>query len=109
MTPRDSRDVLDGEHCTYGNTADTPYEYIENLGGGSHGIVDSVRCTSGLYSGKILARKEIAVGSRLEFPRIEEEIRIIKRLQHQHIIRICDSYSVPKKIAILMLPVARLI
>jgi serine/threonine protein kinase len=101
--------ALDGEHHrTYGNTAETPYEYIENLGGGSSGIVDSVRCISGPHKGKILARKEITVKLRLDFPRFEKEIRIIRRLRHQHIIRIYDSYSVPKKIAILMLPVARL-
>jgi len=84
-----------------------PFKHIRLLGHGSLGTVDEVELAK---SACRLARKSIRLaGASREFYMniVEKEVRALKRLSHQHIVRLAGTYECKPFYAILMLPVGK--
>ncbi|KAF2808464.1 kinase-like protein, partial [Mytilinidion resinicola] len=100
------------QHEDYESPRDVPYRHIDVLGNGHYGFVDEVEAKSQQADGSTAvtyARKTILVQkarSAETTRRIRNEIDIMKRLDHEHVIRIAATYTVGNRFAILMQPVA---
>ncbi|KAH0562659.1 hypothetical protein GP486_002665 [Trichoglossum hirsutum] len=95
-------------HQEYQLVTEVPFEHIRDLGQGSHGIVDEVESLPGAapLTGRF-ARKVIRApsGSRPNFRPIRDEVDIVKRLRHHHIIQVVTTYTVQWRFAIIISPV----
>ncbi|KAI9856206.1 MAG: hypothetical protein M1813_009223 [Trichoglossum hirsutum] len=96
---------------TYDEKGQIPFRHIELLGQGSFGYVDKVQGSSGPFQGQIYARKIIRMP--LHRPRreivktsIENEVKIVKTLRHNHIVHVAGTYICGTTFAIVMTPVA---
>ncbi|KAF2016793.1 kinase-like protein [Aaosphaeria arxii CBS 175.79] len=97
-------------HGHFPDTRDVPLKKIGELGKGAYGYVDRVVST---ISHREYARKLIRRGITFKRDReilraFERELSSLKRLsqQHKHIIELIGSYTDPRYVGILMLPVA---
>jgi hypothetical protein len=87
-----------GRHRHFANPMDVPLEKLEELGKGVSGYVDRVRST---VSYREYARKLIPRGRQFRHDKailrdFENELDIMKRLSHKHIVEIIGSYTDPK-------------
>jgi serine/threonine protein kinase len=73
------------------------------MGCGPYSVVDKVR---NLVTGAVIARKTITFPKSREPPSFMTEIEIMKKLDHPHIVRFVDAYTLDKSVSILMSPVA---
>jgi serine/threonine protein kinase len=80
-----------------------PYARVRALGCGPYSVVDEVR---NLATGAIFARKTITYPNQRESASFLTEIEIMKKLDHPHIVRFVDTYTLDKSVSILMSPVA---
>jgi GTPase KRas protein len=96
-------------HSQYETADQVPFLLVENLGKGSSGIVDKVAFDRGTNHPAIYARKTFKNAGRPHVYRmIQDEIGLIKRLQHSHVVSIIATYSIGTKFAIIMTPVAEM-
>ncbi|MCJ1232032.1 hypothetical protein MMC12_008713, partial [Toensbergia leucococca] len=96
------------EHQVYATKGDIPYKHIELLGHGASGYVDKVHdvvSPNAVYARKII-RMEASYRREAELAVIENEVRIIRRLRHRHVITALATYQCERDFAIIMLPVA---
>ena len=98
------------EHVTFSTDADVHFDSPENLGSGGFGSVDKVcsRLTREWYARKKMHRQSDSKKGREHQKYIEQEISILRKSSHRHLIRIGGSYTDPTCIAYLMEPLADL-
>ncbi|KAH0543036.1 hypothetical protein FGG08_002644 [Glutinoglossum americanum] len=99
-------------HRNYNDENQIPYKHIGFLGTGGYGAVDKVVRTSGPHQGQIYARKNILLsGNASKRERgqadIRNEVEIVKRVRHGHVVRLIGTYLCKKTYAIIMAPVAK--
>ena len=100
-----------GQHAYFQLHTSVPFESLKDLGSGGYGSVDRVRC---LTNSKEYARKSVSrssdFGSRqtAHVKHLVTEIKILKRLQHQHVVQFVGSYNEPNCIGLIMSPVAEM-
>jgi hypothetical protein len=101
----------DGVHGHFEEGEPLPFTPVKKLGGGGYGEVHEVLST---ISNKRYARKRIrrktVFGQGLTatsegMKQFLEEMNIMKRLSHHHIVRYVGSYTDPKHLVLLMSPV----
>ncbi|KAF3036509.1 hypothetical protein E8E11_003611 [Didymella keratinophila] len=93
-----------GEHVEYTSREENniPLRSERILGHGQSAIVDCVRCR------RIqLARKTIYCHRTLKKTQAISEVEHLKKLWHSHIVRVVGTYTIDRRLAILIYPVAR--
>lgn len=80
-----------------------PFEVLDSIGGGGSGIVEKVRS---LPDGRICVRKTCKTPTASARKAFLEEVRIMQKLQHFHVVEVLGSYSRGKSSSILLLPLA---
>jgi hypothetical protein len=96
-------------HQVYVAKADVPYQHLDYLGRGTFGWVDKVLYTKSSSGRMCYARKIIEASNwnaSQELEVIQNEVSIIKRLQHEHMAKLVSTYQFEKQFCIIMLPVA---
>jgi hypothetical protein len=96
-------------HQVYVAKADVPYQHLDYLGRGTFGWVDKVLYTKSSSGRMCYARKVIEASNwnaSQELEVIQNEVSIIKRLQHEHMAKLVSTYQFEKQFCIIMLPVA---
>jgi len=98
----------DTKHGHFPDSTEIPLKKIGELGKGGYGFVDRVVST---ISHKVYARKLIPRGRTFKKDKqvlraFERELSNLKCLKHRHIIELVGSYTDPKYVGIIMLPVA---
>ncbi|KAF2125144.1 kinase-like protein [Dothidotthia symphoricarpi CBS 119687] len=103
----DPKDELDwsgrGQHVEYEpkDEGSIPLQVEDVLGYSATAIVQSVKCR------RIrLARKKIRCNRRLKKEDAIVEVEHLQRLQHVHIVRVVDTYTLKKELSILLYPAA---
>ncbi|KAF2251609.1 kinase-like protein [Trematosphaeria pertusa] len=100
------------DHCRFEEQTLVPFERLALLGRGGDGEVDKVlsRNTARVYARKIIPRRKVFRKKKdvEEIIRFEEEIRILKRLSHHHVVQFVGSYTDPKFLGLIMTPVAEM-
>jgi serine/threonine protein kinase len=92
-----------GEHVEYNSRDESkiPLRTEKILGHGQSAVVDCVRCR------RIqLARKTIFCSRNLKKTDAISEVEHLQKLRHSHVIRIVGTYTINKRLAILLYPVA---
>lgn len=84
------------------NRGEDPYEFRDILGSGRAGWVDKVQS---LASGSICARKTMRITPD-QRQRFVDELLLMDRLKHVHVVEVLGSYSIKPDFYILMEPVA---
>ncbi|PQE33233.1 kinase-like domain-containing protein [Rutstroemia sp. NJR-2017a WRK4] len=96
-------------HKVYAKDEQIPYESVKQLGHGSLGVVDAVRFKEA-QDGIIFARKTIQlrnVTRKKLLPLIQQEVAVLKSLNHHHIVKVLDTYETsgrPRSFGILLSP-----
>lgn len=80
-----------------------PFEVLDAIGGGGSGMVEKVRSLS---DGSICVRKTCKTPTASARKDFLEEVRIMQKLQHIHVVEVLGSYSRGKSSSILLLPLA---
>lgn len=97
----------DGQHRHFAQDADIHFELIKQLGKGGFGKVDHVRSR---LSRNDFARKRISRGRKFRDKAallgFEQELEILKRLSHRHLVKYIGSYTDPRHVGLIMSPVA---
>ncbi|KAI9785292.1 MAG: hypothetical protein M1839_000308, partial [Geoglossum umbratile] len=99
-------------HQEYERSEGVLYNALRILGHGSYGFVEEVEAVSGRapVQGRF-ARKTIKMPpslSRSVKDLIKNEVNIVKRLDHHHIVRIVGTYSERRRFAVIMAPIAEM-
>lgn len=92
-----------GQHAEFDATEESeiPLTLERALGYSSNALVESVRCR------RIrLARKTVQVSRRLKKEEAMKEVEHLQRLKHSHVLRVVGTYTLPRKLSILLYPVA---
>ncbi|KAF2811501.1 uncharacterized protein BDZ99DRAFT_276448 [Mytilinidion resinicola] len=92
-----------GQHAEFNanEESDVPLTLEKALGHSATALVESVRCR------RIrLARKTVMVSRRLTKEEVIKEVENLQRLKHPHVIRVVGTYTLPRKLSILLYPVA---
>jgi len=104
-----SIDIEKGVHCYLDATENLPFSILAYIGNGSYGHVRSIRSkvTYREYALKTI-RRQLAYGTRAQHAMREflNEMKIMKRLEHQHIVRYIGSYTDKKDLGLIMSPIA---
>ena len=104
-----SLDLENGQHCNYNSEEQRPFTVHSYIGSGSFGQVRVIesRVTYKRYALKTIRRK-IAFGTKSKevMRSFNAEMKIMKHLQHRHIVRYIGSYTDHKDLGLLMSPVA---
>jgi len=104
----------DGFNCQFPDEESVPLTWVRDLGKGAFGSVDEVVGRDGVhYARKLLPCEkgdcESFGDSREELLfKIENEVKVLRKLDHHHIVRINGSYACysPTRFGMLMSPVA---
>ncbi|CAD6589949.1 MAG: hypothetical protein ASARMPRED_004331 [Alectoria sarmentosa] len=80
-----------------------PFEVLDTIGGGGSGMVEKVRSLS---DGSICVRKTCKTPTASARKDFLEEVRIMQKLHHIHVVEVLSSYSRGKSSSILLLPLA---
>lgn len=102
-------------HSNYEEESDVPFTHLGWMGTGAVGAVDKVTGTAGQLTGQIFARKRIQLSNQstqsqdreTELRAIENEVDILKRANHQHVIQLIATYLCENSYAIVMAPCAQ--
>ncbi|KAH7341207.1 WD40-repeat-containing domain protein [Pyrenochaeta sp. MPI-SDFR-AT-0127] len=100
-----------GQHCYFDQGESFPFETKGVLGTGAFGQVDRVLSLVSYkeYARKRVPRTKLFSGRQAEdFKRFIAEIELLKRLKHPHIVEFVGSYSDPKFLGLIMLPIAEM-
>jgi serine/threonine protein kinase len=104
-----SLDLENGQHCHYNSEEQRPFTINSYIGSGSFGHVRVVEScvTYKQYALKTIRRK-IAFGTKSKeiMSVFNAEMKIMKCLQHRHIVRYIGSYADRNDLGLLMSPVA---
>jgi serine/threonine protein kinase len=92
-----------GQHVEYGlhEKPYIPLQLKSTLGHGATAVVESVQCLRIL-----LVRKTIKCSRRLIKEDVVVEVEHLQRLQHSHIVRTVGTYTLGRKLSILLYPAA---
>jgi hypothetical protein len=92
-----------GQHVEYGphEEPDIPLQLKSTLGHGATAVVEGVQCRRIL-----LVRKTIKCSRRLTKEDVIVEVEHLQRLQHSHIVRTVGTYTLGRKLSILLYPAA---
>ncbi|KAK7707689.1 hypothetical protein SLS63_013717 [Diaporthe eres] len=93
------------KHAHFGQGEPLPFRVVANLGGGAHGVVEKVVSTVSHreYARKLFRKPDIG---KTETRTFVNELKILKRINHEHCVELIGSYSDPKYFALIMTPVA---
>ncbi|KAI9697048.1 MAG: hypothetical protein M1836_005009 [Candelina mexicana] len=106
------------DHTVYASESDIPYEHVKVLGMGNFGWVDEVKVSKELHgipaawgapTKETYARKTIPLTRRKLIDNsaiIRNEVDIISKLRHQHLVQLICTYQCDRNFIILMSPVA---
>ncbi|KAI9712621.1 MAG: hypothetical protein M1812_006801 [Candelaria pacifica] len=109
---------ITGGHTMYASESDVPYKHVKVLGRGGFGWVDEVQGPKQLHGipaswggsrNEVYARKTIPLTRRRltdNSAAIRNEVDIVSKLRHHHLIRIICTYQCDRNFGILMSPVA---
>lgn len=87
-----------GRHRHFANASDVPLEKIAELGKGASGYVDRVRSTVSYteYARKLLPRGRTFRKDQAVLRGFERELGTLKKVSHQHIVKLIGSYTDPR-------------
>jgi WD40 repeat protein len=101
------------KHSIYEESAEIPYKSKRHLGQGKFGAVDEVELWNHVSSQqkRTYARKKIKLSfstqaQQKELAAIRNEVEIIKRAEHIHIVKLFETYICGREFAIILEPVA---
>lgn len=104
-----SLDLENGQHCNYSLEEQRPFTVRSYIGSGSFGQVRVIesRATYKQYALKTI-RRHIAFGTKSKeiMSIFKAEMKIMKLLQHRHIVRYIGSFTDRNDLGLLMSPVA---
>ncbi|KAJ8111650.1 hypothetical protein OPT61_g5809 [Boeremia exigua] len=104
-----SIDLEKGIHCYLDATEELPFTRINYIGSGSYGQVSRIesKVTCKNYALKTI-RRRAAYGTKSRYVMREfiSEMKIMKRLRHQHIVQYVGSYTDTRDLGLVMSPVA---
>ncbi|KAL8681758.1 MAG: hypothetical protein Q9186_002146 [Xanthomendoza sp. 1 TL-2023] len=105
----DASQLEDGVHALTKN-GDDLYRLIRHLGRGGFGSVDQVwsRMSFREFARKKFLRKTTSKADQKILKNFENELTNLKRLSHQHLVKVVGSYTDQKSVAFLMEPVANM-
>ncbi len=97
-----------GGHTYFNSDASAHFERIKVLGSGGFGEVDHVwsRLSMNEYARKRIPRGRSFKKDKAAISNFEQELAILKRLSHRHLVKFIGSYTDPKYVSIIMSPVA---
>ncbi|KAL8806499.1 MAG: hypothetical protein Q9182_001281 [Xanthomendoza sp. 2 TL-2023] len=103
----DASQLEDGVHALTKN-GDDLYSLIIHLGRGGYGSVDHVwsRMSFREFARKKFLRRTTSRADQTILKNFENELTNLKRLSHQHLVKVVGSYTDQKSVAFLMEPVA---
>jgi Protein kinase domain len=95
-------------HHHFPDEAAVPLASLAELGKGNFGRVDRVRCdgSSREYARKRMLRGPNSRQDKKVLIDFENELRNLKKVMHHHVVELVGSYTDPRWVGILMLPVA---
>jgi serine/threonine protein kinase len=97
-----------GSHEIFDRPDQVPFLRGVGLGQGGVGSVDEVTGTAGQFQGQTYARKSIILNDAQDREaarrEIEKEVDILKRVRHDHIVRLVMTYELRTEYAIIMEP-----
>lgn len=101
-------DLENGRHCHFGEMTRRPYELVKFIGHGAFGQVRQIESsvTYKHYALKTIRRQAAFNRSRDALKDFLTEMAIMRRLQHEHIVKYVGSFTDKKDLGILMSPVA---
>jgi len=90
------------------NSLDWPFRVVRKLGYGGFGHVDEVLCDGSTqsYARKTFHRRRETLNSPPDTDRIKNELEILRRLKHPHLIQFVGYYILGHQFHMLMSPVA---
>jgi hypothetical protein len=97
-------------HQVYKSKADIPWEHVDYLGKGAFGWVEKVKQKGDSLGTALYARKTIQNSSwnaLQNLASIQNEVSIIQKLRHRHMVRLVSTYQVEKQFCLVMLPAAQ--
>ncbi|PMD37014.1 kinase-like protein [Hyaloscypha variabilis F] len=97
-----------GRHLCFGKEESAPYEVKGRLGCGAYAVVEKVISLLGYqeYARKICVRTRFGQKHGQRIKSFLTELRVLKRIQHIHCVKLIGSYTDPKYFALLTSPVA---
>ncbi|KAL9631910.1 MAG: hypothetical protein Q9204_004013 [Flavoplaca sp. TL-2023a] len=99
----------DGQHAHTKN-GDDLFRLVRHLGRGGFGSVDLVwsRMSFREYARKLFLRKTWSRADQKILTNFERELANLKRLSHEHLVKVVGSYTDQRSVALLMEPVAEM-
>lgn len=97
-----------GAHQHFHNKADDCFTHIKSLGEGSTGTVDHVYGPNTLkrFARKRIYRGTSALNDQKALTSFLNELSILKKASHRHLVKLVSSYTDPTCVGIIMRPVA---
>jgi Protein kinase domain len=97
-----------GRHRHLPEDGDVHFRRIRKLGRGGFGEVDHVwsRLSHNEFARKRMPRGRTFNKDKAAIADFERELEILKRLSHHHLVKLIGSYTDPKYVGLIMLPVA---
>jgi hypothetical protein len=85
-------------HHHFASDDDIPFKKVADLGKGVHGYVDRVISTVTYreYARKLIPRGRTFRENRAVLRDFESELKTLKKLSHQHIVKLIGSYTDPR-------------
>jgi serine/threonine protein kinase len=102
-------DLWKGEYCHFGPGEDPPFTIEGNLGGTENSVVDQIRSS---VNNDVFVLKRITRANNFnpttvqDMDRFDQEVRIIKQLNHRHFVKYVASYTDGQFLGLVMSPVA---
>ncbi|KAH0548623.1 hypothetical protein GP486_007833 [Trichoglossum hirsutum] len=98
----------EGKHQNFAGDQPLPFESRANLGVGSFGQVDKVVSVVSRkeYARRRIHRREIFEQAQMSMESYINELEVLKRIQHPHIVELVGSYTDPTFLGLIMSPVA---
>ena len=95
-------------HANFASNADSHLKSLKRLGEGGSGTVDLVisKLSRKKYARKRLDRKKTFEDSAQAMKFFRNEVRLLKKLNHHHLVKFVGSYTDPEYVGIIMEPVA---
>jgi ankyrin repeat protein/serine/threonine protein kinase len=97
------------QHYEYSRSSEVPFKTIKYLGKGTFGVVDEVEGVSKPFRAHVYARKMIWIPPRKSAEKIasiQNEVKVAKKANHVHLVRLVATYVCGKEYAMIMEPVA---
>ncbi|KAI4176194.1 MAG: hypothetical protein LQ348_006052 [Seirophora lacunosa] len=103
----DASQLEKGRHA-YTKNADDLFRVVKHLGRGGYGSVDQVWSLMSFawFARKQFLRKKSPREDQAMLKNFENELSNLKRLSHQHLVKLVGSYTDQKSVAFLMVPIA---